>query len=671
MPQTTEILKNSFGAGILSPHLRGRADLPKHGTGLKTGTNVFINVEGGVSNRSGTRYLATLPGKARVIGFEFNNTDTYCLVFLDKALMVARTAGLVLGADGQPIKIVSPYPFADLAGLQYAQSGDVIYLTHKNHPPRRLERHSHTDWRFVAESYAPTIAAPTGLKVTAASAGSLDYSYKVVAIAAANGEKSLPSAEVSCKASDQPKNTLTWTAVKGADRYDVYKAENGIFGFIGYTNKTSFLDDNILPELADTPPEARNPFADGKNPACVAFHDQRRFMAGLKGKPDTVEASQPAAWANFNKSTPTNDGDAFGFTLASRRLADITGMMSLSSFLILLTTDAVWVARGPSEGEPMAPGKVVCSLQSERRGAKPLPPVIVGDLALYVESRGKTVRELSYSLERGGHIGKDLGILCRHLFRDREIIEWDYAELPDSLLWCVMSDGTMLTMTYVEEHQIVAWTEHKTDGMFVSVASVSEGSEDGVYFVVERGGKFMLERLASRQTTPITGAWFLDCALQYRGKDITEARGLDHLDGRTVSIFADGNVHPPQVVKNGSITLQRPAQVVVAGLPYVATFSPFSLAIQNAPAGGLAMRKDIPRMVVMMEDTRGLWVGTHDGNMVEVKRNVADSLEALSGDVEVNLPAAGWQRQPDIVFQQRDPLPFTVLAVVPKLAVTG
>ena len=49
-------------------------------------------------------------------------------------------------------------------------------------------------------------------------------------------------------------NTVSWNPVSGAVRYNVYKKQSGLFGFIGQTEALEFVDSNIAPDLGTTPP---------------------------------------------------------------------------------------------------------------------------------------------------------------------------------------------------------------------------------------------------------------------------------------------------------------------------------------------------------------------------------------------------------------------------------
>jgi hypothetical protein len=50
----------------------------------------------------------------------------------------------------------------------------------------------------------------------------------------------------------------------------------------------------------------------------------------------------------------------------------------------------------------------------------------------------------------------------------------------------VRSDGTLLGLTYLPEHDVWGWHRHDTDGTYEDVCVIPEGSIDAVYVVVKR-----------------------------------------------------------------------------------------------------------------------------------------------------------------------------------------
>lgn len=76
--------------------------------------------------------------------------------------------------------------------------------------------------------------------------------------------------------------TISWTAVTGAQEYNVYKQKNGVFGYIGVAKGTSLVDDGLAADVTETPPQDRNPFPTaGDYPAVVSYYQQRQLLHRL------------------------------------------------------------------------------------------------------------------------------------------------------------------------------------------------------------------------------------------------------------------------------------------------------------------------------------------------------------------------------------------------------
>lgn len=138
----------SFAAGELAPSLYGREDLAKYAVGLRTLKNFTVHPHGGVSNRAGMRFVAEAKyaDKAvRLVPFEYSDADAYLLEFGDGYVRFYKS-GAQLMKDGAAYELETPYLEGELRALSFAQSADVLFIVHPNHPPMELARYSDTDW---------------------------------------------------------------------------------------------------------------------------------------------------------------------------------------------------------------------------------------------------------------------------------------------------------------------------------------------------------------------------------------------------------------------------------------------------------------------------------------------------------------------------------------------
>lgn len=149
--------------------------------------------------------------------------------------------------------------------------------------------------------------------------------------------------------------------------------------------------------------------------------------------------------------------------------------------------------------------------------------------------------------------------------------------------------------------------------------------------------------------------------------------GLDHLEGRTVTALCDGSVNPEAVVTGGSITLSSPAVIAHVGLPYTSRMETLDAEDLQGETWSDKKRK-IHAVGVRVKDTRGLWLGVDDGELVEHIDDSAEDFDdpilPFTGLIEENVDTT-WEKSGKIVIEQRDPLPMTVLAIIPKGKIGG
>src|SRR3546814_847809 len=160
-------------------------------------------------------------------------------------------------------RVGTPFNAVELPELDFEQTADTMYFAHIDHPPAELTRQAHDSWLFSDVSFGPALPVPTGINAISVTPNtdsdndgkgyfSQPASYCVTAVDE-NDQESRASAtdtvlnDLTLK---RNYNIVTWSAVTGAVRYNVYKADNTqFFGYVGTTDELSFTDDNIGPAL--------------------------------------------------------------------------------------------------------------------------------------------------------------------------------------------------------------------------------------------------------------------------------------------------------------------------------------------------------------------------------------------------------------------------------------
>lgn len=665
---------NNFTGGEISPTLSGRYDLSRFSHCARRMENFLPGLHGDVKRRPGTRYVGTLDGFSVLIPFRFSvePEQNFVLIFSSGKMRVASESAM------QAAEVATPYAAEDLYALSYAQVGDVVYLAHPKYPLHKVERLGSPGaytWELKTVALNTSLPAPgkptVKFKVVEPKANDYPLRYKVVAVDA-KGKQSLPSEAGEDAAGKFPTDwvvgescSITWNAVAGAEEYNIYREAAGYYGFIGVTKATSFTDQNYEADTSDTPREDWDPFKDGNNPVTVAFHQQRMVLGGTKTEPQALYMSRVGDFENFRKSRPLQEDDPVEYVLASGSIDAIAWAASFGDLLIG-TAGAEYKATGENG---VVTAKSVEITSQSYWGSSSLAPIIVGNSILHVQRHGAKVRDLFYSLEKDGYSGNDLSIMAPHLFEGYTLKQWAYQQTPGSVIWVVRDDGLLLALTYLKEHDIWGWSRHPIDGEVVSVATLSGEKSDGLMLVTRRAGKYYLERMADEwaNTEGIEDAYFVDCGLTMESETPkTEWDGLDHLEGRKVSILAGGSPVEDLTVAGGKVEVPYPVKKISVGIPYVSVIEPMPVEADTEKGTTLGKLRGYAVCTLRLHRSVGGQYGADDSLLYDLPFVPAvwgEPCDPFSGDLTCN-PNTPQRSETSICVVQRRALPMHIVAMV-------
>lgn len=711
--------QSSFTAGELSPSLAVRVDLARYQTGCSELENMLVHPHGGASKRGGLRFLAELPGRARLMPFVFSPSETYVLAWTEKRLAVFARDGQVLDAQGNPYSIETPFGYETAKKMGFVQSADVVYLVSEDFPPYKLSRFAHNEWTLEEVDFSPKVPPPEGLAAVlydvrtdgeknSDGSGRRNWLFVVTQVSE-SGEESLACAPCSVSGPENLRQTcypkLSWQACEKATEYRIYQEKNGKYGYIGSSLNTSFDAKNIAPDMTECPPEAYMPFSENNYPGCVCFYQQRLVFAGSKSRPQTLWFSRTGNFESFTRSSPVRADDAMEISIAGNEVSRINWLVSLRTLL---------VGTGGTEWEVKSAGGAVTAqdislVPQSYRGSSSLPALIVGNSVLHINRTHRELRDLMYDFGSDSYSGSDHAVLAGHLFENHSVTDWTYQQSPDSVIWCVRDDGMLLGHTFLREHEVFAWHRHMTQGKFLAVCALPGSDADELFCVTERDvrgqTRCFLERMENAVCQNIgqnTGQnpglcgdgtqmpfFYADCALSYaaaehENKKIRYVVGLDHLLGKEAVIVADGAVCPPQTVreiryadedgeKSGiGIDLGYYAENVVVGLAYTAKLKSMPLEAQGQYGSTLGRRKHIQKIGVYFRNTNFAKIGADFVHMDEVKWRRAEKPGQgvnLQTDYAFIHLTQGYANQNYACIMSDQPLPLTVLALLPEVGV--
>lgn len=623
-------VKSNFNAGEISEELLGRSDLTAYEYGAAKLQNLFIFPTGGVTRRDGLRYIDEIAGNGRLIPFEFNTQQTYLIV------LTANQIDIYLD-DVKVSTLVSPWPENDIAQVTWTQSADTLLLVHPDYHPKKLLRDSGgfslDDWVFFAEDnvinqpYYKFVDSSVTLTPSGTTGSvTLTASSDVFAAGHAGTRMQVGGKQVEITSYDSP-TVVTVTVIE-----DLTGTDATIDWF----------------EQAFSPVHGY--------PVTVAFHQDRLVIGGSRDLPNRLWFSRSGDLFNFDLGTGLDD-EGIEFAILSDQVNAIRGIFS-GRHLQVFTSGAEWMVTGT----PLTPETVQLNRQT-RVGStidRYIPPVTVDGATIFVARNGQEIREFLYTDIEQAYTAVDLALASHHI--PENVTDQDY-DPARRLIFVVRADGKFATMTLYRAEKVRAWTLHETIGLAHSVSVVGEN----VYLLMERDGSFFIERFDEVLN--------LDAALTGEVGVATDSwSGLDHLEGASVSVIADGiALDAPLTVSSGTITLPDPATTLEVGLPYTHIIEPLPPAATQGVAG---RKRRLVEAIYRVKDTQALRLDVGQGlKDIALKQfDEDDILDApppiVSGDICVR--ALGWKEdgtEPLWRIEQSVPYDFTLLSVVTEIKI--
>lgn len=147
-------VQNAFTSGEISPRLQARFDLDAYYTGAAKLLNFVCLPHGPLLRRQGTTFIAEAGSTdVRLFPFKFSATQSLVIELGDKYARFFFKGGQITNEDGSPYQITTPWTAAQVHEIDFAQSGDTIYMVHPKVPPRKLVRKANNNWSIAEVSF--------------------------------------------------------------------------------------------------------------------------------------------------------------------------------------------------------------------------------------------------------------------------------------------------------------------------------------------------------------------------------------------------------------------------------------------------------------------------------------------------------------------------------------
>ena len=509
----THPIQTNFTAGELSPKLFGQTNLDRYRNGVETLENMIVFPQGGATRRSGSRFICEVKDSSattRLIPFEFNDEQAYVIelgnnymrFFKDQGQITEATKSISAitkanpavvtatshgysngdhvwindvvgmtevngrrytianvtthtfelsgvnstnyttyssgGTAAKVFEISTTYTSAQLFDLQFAQSADVMYIVHEAHEPAKLSRTGHTSWTLTDVDFGatgPYLDANTTTTTLTPASSSTGSGVDITASAV--------------------------TGINGGDGFQttdvgrLIKFNSGEAVITGRTSTTVVVC-TITKAFANT--DATAAFQLGTFsattgfPKAVTFFEQRLIYGGTTSFPQTIFASQSGLFDNFDVDD-ASASDAFIYTIASNRV-NVIRSLAPARDLIIFTAGGEFKVSRPT-GEPLKPDNVNITRQTTY-GSHTTQSVQIDDAIIFLQKQRQKVRAFEFRFADDAFIAPDLTLLADQV-TGTGLVDLDYAQEPDRILFAARDDGQLVGLTYLKDEKILAW----------------------------------------------------------------------------------------------------------------------------------------------------------------------------------------------------------------------
>ena len=433
--------------------------------GYSNGDEVYISGIVGMTELNGKTFLVA-------------NSTTNTFSLTDKDGVAINTTSYTTYSSGgianRVYEIATPYTTAELFDIKFAQSADVMYITHPSHEVEKLSRTGHTAWTLTNVDFGNGPFMDHNVETTTA-----NPSHKTVGST----------------------TTVTFSAVTGinngagflsTDVGRLVHIKDGHFKITSITSTTIVVGTVIIDlgiSSSTTTDFALGSFSNTSGfPSCVTFFEQRLVFAGTIAQPQTIFFSKSGDYENMDDGYHETiaDDDAIVYTIASNQVNAIRFMTSTRT-LIIGTAGGEFTVSGGGSDSAVTPTNILIKKQSNH-GAANVDAIAVGNATLFLQRAKRKIRELAYNFDVDGYVAPDMTILAEHI-TEGGLTQIAYQQEPNQIIYCVREDGEMVGLTYQREQQVTAWHRHIFGGRFgIATLTVSD------YANITTGSKIVITK---------------------------------------------------------------------------------------------------------------------------------------------------------------------------------
>ena len=706
------LIKNNFTSGELSPHIWMRTDLSQFRNGAKAVENMLPIIEGGIKKRGGTKLLRVEQDAIRIIPFIVSHSKNYLIVLRPNLMNI-------LDSEGTLIRTFStPYTKEQIPDINFCQSRYNLWLVHSNHPISWIRcSEDFSNWAYdrftysvppLEETATPTltlkssemnVGKTTTLTASIYAAHTANKQYIVGDICYLFGANwtmkyyrclvdhmnQVPKDEYATTTDPETGDiiyteTVYWQKITPEEAVAFNSSIVGKYIFInsGVIRVDRFISGiqvtgEILVKLSANveaiarswtikEPIFNNTFG---YPRAITYFQQRLVLAGSKKYPNYIWLSRTGDESNF--LTTTQDGDSFTVAASSEQLSNVLHLSQSRGIVVFCGGSELTINAQNS----LSPTNANILEHTAYGTVQTIKPIKVGSELLFVQRGAERVRTLVYDYTTDGLVSNELSVLASHIGEEGGgFKEFSYQQEPDSVIWFVMNNGKLATLTLDREQSVISWARHDIGGKIISIASLpSTTGADKVYFLVNRDGIVQIEQLQENLLLDTA----VELAVTHAEDGCTVTHSLIGILGDNVSAYYKDSTYTyaiPILQREGNtihIECDAEVQTIYIGRKFTAKVSLLPPDISQAPTTSNPALFKVDHLNLYMYKTINPKV---NGEIVELKDIDDDSLEKpkpFTGQRRISLD--GWNTYDNFKLEiaQDEPLPFHITAAVLEL----
>lgn len=386
-------------------------------------------------------------------------------------------------------------------------------------------------------------------------------------------------------------------------------------------------------------------------PTAIGFYQNRLFL----GKDYMLYGSATDDFWDFYEPTTVKDSDPVTMSLLGYQVDTIQNILTMRSFFVFTTGGEFGLG---SEGALTQADKYLKQLSAH--GSNECNPIFCGDIVVFVDSSGNTVRAFQYSLDVDGYEATDVSVFIEQILKGKTIKTTEYLKHSKECLF-LTTDGEIYVFKFYQEQNIAAWSKWKHAKYNITNLCVvpSSNNTEILYIAMDTTkGEKVIEKF--------DGSLYCDSLHTYTSATATDTFTTD-FEKDDIVVVNDGidSNYLVTVGDNGVIQTRNESLSITVGLRYISEATLLSPEIQQQDGVFTTFNKKRPfRVYLIYRDSYGFKVGVEDEDNQEVQYQdinafIDEEDDLVSGKSNVLVPAR-FDGNSRVTFVQELPYPMHI-----------